>query len=54
MRRFENKRILVAITGGIAAYKACDLIRMLYREGASEVVAMLSPSAQAFITPMTL
>lgn len=54
MRRFENKRILVAVTGGIAAYKACDLIRMLYREGAVEVVAMMTPSAQSFITPLTI
>lgn len=54
MRRFENKRILIGITGGIAAYKACDLIRMLYQEGASEVVTMLTPSAQQFVSPLTL
>ncbi len=54
MRRFENKRILIGITGGIAAYKACELIRMLYQHGASEVVAMMTPSAQSFITPLTI
>jgi len=53
MKRFENKRILVSVTGGIAAYKACDLIRMLYREGAAEVVAMMTPSAQQFVSALT-
>ncbi len=54
MRRFENKRILIGVTGGIAAYKVCDLIRMLYNEGASEVVTMMTPSAKGFIAPLTL
>ncbi len=54
MRRFENKRILVAVTGGIAAYKACELIRMLQKEGASEVVAMMTPGAQSFLGTLTL
>lgn len=54
MRRFENKRILIGVSGGIAAYKVCDLIRMFYREGAVEVVTMMTPTAQQFITPLTL
>lgn len=54
MKRFENKRVLIGISGGIAAYKVCDLIRMLYREGASEIVAMMTSSAQSFITSLTL
>lgn len=54
MQRFENKRVLLGITGGIAAYKVCDLIRMLYREGATEVVAMMTPSAQTFIPSLTI
>ncbi len=53
MRRFENKRILIGVTGGIAAYKACDLIRRLYKEGASEVVVMMTKTAQSFVAPLT-
>lgn len=49
----KNKRIIVGITGGIAAYKAAELVRMLKREGALVRVVM-TPSAQAFITPLTL
>lgn len=52
--KFKGKRILVAVTGGIAAYKACDVIRMLQKEGAKEVVAMMTPEAKNFIAPLTL
>ncbi|HNJ44173.1 MAG TPA: flavoprotein, partial [Acidobacteriota bacterium] len=51
---FDSKQIALGITGGIAAYKACDVIRELYRQGAHQVIPMLSPSAKAFITPLTL
>ena len=49
---FKNKNILVCVTGSIAAYKACDIIRILTKEGANVKVAM-SESAQKFITPLT-
>lgn len=54
MTRFDHKRILIGITGGIAAYKACEVIRMLQREGAAQVLALMTPEATQFITPLTL
>jgi 3-polyprenyl-4-hydroxybenzoate decarboxylase len=50
----KGKNILVAITGGIAAYKACDLIRLFQRQGAEKVVAMMTPDAKKFVSPLTL
>jgi len=49
----NNKRILVGITGGIAAYKAAELVRMLKQRGANVRVVM-TEAATTFITPMTL
>lgn len=51
---FDNKTIALGICGGIAAYKACDLIRELYRQGAKQVIPILTASAEAFVTPTTL
>lgn len=51
---FSGKTIVIGITGGIAAYKACDLIRELYRRNARRVLCILTPAAEAFITPLTL
>jgi len=51
---FAGKTIAVAITGGIAAYKACDLIRELYRRNATRVLCIMTPSAESFVTPLTL
>ena len=48
-----NKRILLGVTGGVAAYKSAELTRRLCAEGAEVKVAM-TPAAQAFITPLTL
>ena len=48
-----NKRILLIISGGIAAFKAIDLIRLLKKEGAS-VKAILTQSATEFVTPLTV
>ena len=48
-----NKRILLGVTGGIAAYKSAELTRRLRAEGA-EVKVVMTPAAQAFITPLTL
>lgn len=49
-----NKRhILLGITGGIAAYKCAELVRLLIKSGA-EVKVVMSPSAVQFVTPQTL
>src|SRR5277367_5243442 len=48
-----GRRVAVGVGGGIAAYKACELVRVLRRAGAEVRVAM-TPAAQAFVTPLTL
>lgn len=48
-----NKRILLAVTGSIAAYKAATLVRLLVKAGA-EVQVLMTDAATAFITPLTL
>ena len=48
-----NKRILLGISGGIAAYKSADLVRRLKERGA-DVRVILTDAAQHFITPLTL
>jgi phosphopantothenoylcysteine decarboxylase/phosphopantothenate--cysteine ligase len=53
MKTLQNKRILVGVTGGIAAYKSAELVRRLQDEGASVRVVMTA-AAQEFITPLTL
>jgi phosphopantothenoylcysteine decarboxylase/phosphopantothenate--cysteine ligase len=53
MQDFIDKKIVVGISGGIAAYKSAYLVRELTRLGAKVRVVMTS-SAQKFITPMTL
>lgn len=53
MTRLTNKRILLGVTGGIAAYKSAELIRRLQDQGA-DVRVVMTPAAQAFITPLTL
>jgi phosphopantothenoylcysteine decarboxylase/phosphopantothenate--cysteine ligase len=52
-KRLTNRRILLGVTGGIAAYKSADLIRRLQDRGATVRVVM-TQAAQAFITPLTL
>lgn len=49
----NGKRILLIIGGGIAAYKSCELVRVLRRRGAS-VRCVVTKSGQKFVTPMTL
>ncbi len=51
--RLNGKRFVVGISGGIAAYKSVELVRMLRREGA-EVQVLLTPDAHRFVTPLTL
>lgn len=53
MEQLVNKRVVVGITGGIAAYKAAELVRRLKEAGAEVRVAM-TPAATRFITPLTL
>jgi phosphopantothenoylcysteine decarboxylase/phosphopantothenate--cysteine ligase len=48
----KGKKIILGVTGGIAAYKAAELVRELVRSGA-EVFVVMTRSAQAFITPLT-
>ena len=50
---FENKNILIGITGGIAAYKICELIRMFKKNGANVKVAA-TPHALEFVSELTL
>jgi len=52
MGSLANKRILLGVTGGIAAYKSADLVRRLQDAGATVRVAM-TPAATEFITPLT-
>ena len=49
----ENKNILIGITGGIAAYKICELVRM-YKKARANVQIVLTPNAQNFVTKLTL
>ncbi len=49
---FKGKKILLGITGGIAAYKSCSLVREFVKHGASVKVVM-TPSATKFVSPLT-
>ncbi|MDP4783526.1 MAG: bifunctional phosphopantothenoylcysteine decarboxylase/phosphopantothenate--cysteine ligase CoaBC [OM182 bacterium] len=53
MLSLSNKRILLGITGGIAAYKCAELTRLFIKAGA-EVRVVMTQSATEFITPLTL
>jgi phosphopantothenoylcysteine decarboxylase/phosphopantothenate--cysteine ligase len=48
----HNKRVILGITGGIAAYKAVELLRLLTKAGA-DVHVIMTRSAQEFVTPLT-
>jgi len=50
---FQDKKILLAVTGSIAAYKAILLVRLLVKAGA-EVKVVLTPAARDFVSPLTL
>lgn len=51
--RLQGKKIILGITGSIAAYKAAFLLRLLVKEGA-EVQVVITPVGKEFITPVTL
>lgn len=53
MSILNQKKILLAVTAGIAAYKAAFLVRLLVKKGA-DVRVILTPEARNFITPLTL
>ena len=48
----KNKKIVLAVSAGIAAYKAVELLRLLMKEGA-EVQVVMSANAGQFVTPLT-
>ncbi len=52
MSTLTNKRILLGVTGGIAAYKSAELLRLVQNTGA-EVRVVMTQAAQEFITPLT-
>lgn len=49
----QSKKVLIAVGGGIAAYKVCELVSTLFKSGV-ELRVILTKSAQEFITPLTL
>ena len=49
----QGKHIVLGISGSIAAYKACELIRLFVKSGA-EVQTVITPAGKEFITPITL
>lgn len=49
----QGKKILIGVTGSIAAYKAVFLVRLLVKSGA-EVKVVMTPSAKDFVSPLTL
>jgi phosphopantothenoylcysteine decarboxylase/phosphopantothenate--cysteine ligase len=53
MNILSGKKILLGVTGGIAAYKATFLTRLLVKAGAS-VQVIMTPAARDFVTPLTL
>ena len=53
MATLTNKRLLLGVTGGIAAYKSADLVRRL-REAGADVQVVMTQAAAEFITPLTL
>ena len=53
MSLFSGKKILLGISGGIAAYKTPSLVRAFIKQGA-EVRVIMTPSSKDFVTPLTL
>jgi len=53
MNCLKNKKILLIITGGIAAYKSLELIRLLKNNG-SEIKTVLTKSGKEFVTPLSI
>ena len=53
MKQLTNKHILLCVTGGIAAYKAAEIIR-LFKTSGSDIKVLMTEAAQEFITPLTM
>ena len=53
MQRLYRKRIVLGVGGGIAAYKACELVRLIRKAGGT-VTCVLTAGGAQFVTPMTL
>jgi len=53
MNRLQNKRLLLGVSGSIAAYKSADLVRRL-RDSGADVRVVMTAGAHRFITPLTL
>jgi phosphopantothenoylcysteine decarboxylase / phosphopantothenate---cysteine ligase len=53
LHALANRRLVVGVTGGIAAYKAAELVRLFVKAGA-EVRVVMTAGAQQFITPLTM
>ena len=51
--RLEGRTVVVGVTGGIACYKACELVRQLVAAG-MQVRVVMTANAQQFVTPLTL
>ncbi|OUR84183.1 bifunctional 4'-phosphopantothenoylcysteine decarboxylase/phosphopantothenoylcysteine synthetase [Cycloclasticus sp. 46_120_T64] len=52
MNRLQHRRVLLGVTGGVAAYKAAEILRQCQKLGA-EVRVVMTPAATEFITPLT-
>jgi len=52
VNKLQNRRVLLGVTGGIAAYKAAEVLRQCQSMGA-EVRVVMTPAATEFITPLT-
>ncbi|KUO52447.1 MAG: hypothetical protein APF76_05280 [Desulfitibacter sp. BRH_c19] len=50
--KLKNKKLLVGVTGGIAAYKSCELVSLLVKNGA-DVRVIMTEAAQKFVSPVT-
>lgn len=53
MTKLLNKKVILGVTGSIAAYKSAEIIRLLKKEGA-EVRVIMTDASQEFINPLTL
>ena len=53
MTDLKGKKILIGISGGIAAYKICSLVRLFVKAGAA-VKVIMTPAAVSFVSPLTL
>jgi len=53
MSVLKGKKVLLGISGGIAAYKSAFLVRLFIKAGA-QVKVVMTPAAKEFVTPLTL